>query len=71
MKRDDKRFRLMSTFKSDLIKAEEAYLRMCQWECVDNEDLLTIWKTPEFTQTYTRNHAVQICKARDQELGYW
>jgi hypothetical protein len=63
----------VSTFIYDLVAAEEKYLEIMGWTKVSESKngLHSTWKNPEFTMVYSRNHAVLMVKARDQNLGYW
>jgi hypothetical protein len=60
---------LTSKYVLDLIDAEEAYLKAGYWEIVERKGLDTIWKNPRYTLNMSRNHAILVSKAEDQNIG--
>lgn len=57
--------------KDDLRKAEEAYIQSVGWYLVKRQGKASVWSHPQYELGYSRNHAIQIAKAEDSELGYW
>jgi hypothetical protein len=62
---------LMSKFQVNLIKAEEDFLRFFHWKLVSRHESQSVWEHPRYELKYSRNHAVQIAKVEDLNLGYW
>jgi hypothetical protein len=63
--------RLLAKSQVGLITAEEEYLRAIGWKLVRRDSTHSTWEHPRYEMRYSRNHAIQIAKSEDPNVGYW
>lgn len=67
---------LLLKYQTNLILAEEDYLKAMGWSKITIKDSLTkeplrVWKNNQFPLNYSRNQAIWIAKSQDLNMGVY